>query len=337
MAELRKDPVTNRWVIISAERSKRPSDFAATLQRRQSAVCPFCPGNEDATPPEIMAFRNGGGPPNTPGWHVRVVTNKFPVLMTVGDLSWEGDGVYDKMPGIGAHEVIIDSPHHDETLGRMAEHQVQDVLCAYRERILDLKNDSRLRYVLIFKNHGEAAGASLEHPHSQLIATPIVPKRVREDVNGARLYYEANKRCVYCDIIQQELSQKRRVISTNDHYVVMAPFASRFPFETWIIPRTHYVSFEDTPREEYTSLARIVRETFHRIEQVLSNPPYNLVIHNAPFREEDRPYCHWRLEITPRLIRLAGFEWGTGFYINPTPPEEAAQYLRDPRVETGSA
>lgn len=332
MGELRKDPVTNRWVIISAERAKRPSDFDTKPPPHQSGVCPFCPGNEEATPPEIMAFRNGGGPPNTSGWHVRVVANKFPALMREGDVERQGEGLYDKMPGVGAHEVIIESPHHNQTLGTMPEQQMQDVLRAFCDRILELKKDPRLQYVLIFKNHGEAAGASLEHPHSQLIATPIVPKRVQEEVDGAREYYDAKQRCVYCDILQQELPQKQRVISMDGHYVSMTPFASRFPFETWILPRTHYASFEETPRGEYASLARIVQQTFRRIDRVLSNPPFNLVIHTAPLRENGRHHYHWRMEITPRLIQLAGFEWGTGFYINPTPPEEAAQYLRDARA-----
>jgi UDPglucose--hexose-1-phosphate uridylyltransferase len=238
--------------------------------------------------------------------------------------------MYDKMDGVGAHEVIIETPHHDQTLGTMPEQQVQDVLGAFRERILDLKKDPRLQYVLIFKNHGEAAGASLAHPHSQLIATPIIPKRVWEEMDGARQYFDDKKRCVYCDMIRQELTKAKRVISMNDQFVVMAPFASRFPFETWILPRTHAACFEDVPRKEYTSLARMIQETFRRIERVLSNPPYNLVIQNAPFGDDDRPHYHWRLEITPRLIQLAGFEWGTGFYINPTLPEQAAEYLREP-------
>lgn len=329
MTELRKDPVTNRWVIISAGRAKRPSDFSSKPPPRPSGVCPFCPGNEETTPPEVMAYRNDGEPPNTPGWHVRVVANKFPALMGTGDLSRQSEGIYDKMQGVGVHEVIIESPHHDQTLGTMPPQQVEKVLSAFRKRILDLKQDPRLQYVLIFKNHGEAAGASLEHPHSQLIATPIIPKRVREEADGARQYYDAKRRCVYCDIIREELTQTKRVISMNDHFVAMAPFASRFPFETWIVPRTHYAAFEETPTEKYGNLARMVQETFQRIERVLSNPPYNVVIHNAPFGEDDRLHYHWRLEITPRLIRLAGFEWGTGFYINPTPPEEAAQHLRD--------
>lgn len=336
MPELRKDPVISRWVIISTERAKRPSDFEAEPPPQQPGFCPFCPGNEAKTPPEIMAYRDGGGLRDAPGWRVRVVANKFPALMIEEDLNRQGEGIYDKMRGVGAHEVIIESPQHDQSLATLPEQQVRDVVWAYRDRILDLKNDPRIRYVLIFKNSGEAAGASLTHPHSQLIATPIIPKRVREEVDGAREYYDYKERCVYCDMIRQELAHKRRVISANDHFVAVAPFASRFPFETWILPRAHDAFFEEIRKDECMSLAHMLRETLHRMQRVLSNPPYNFVIHNAPFREEGDLHYHWHLEITPRLIRVAGFEWGTGFYINPTPPEEAAQYLRDVEV-SGSA
>ncbi len=325
MPELRKDPITSRWVIVSTERAKRPSDFGADPSPRRSSLCPFCPGNEEKTPPEILTYRT----PNGEKRGVRVVPNKFPALVAEGNLHRRGKGIYDRMNGVGAHEVIIETASHEQTLATMEERQVEDVLWAYRERILDLKKDPRLQYILIFKNHGEGAGASLEHPHSQLIATPIIPKRVREEVDGAKEYYNCNERCIYCDMIREESAEKRRVVLASDYFVSIAPFASRFPFETWILPRTHRASFEDAERQEYVCLARILKETLRRVERVLSNPPYNFVIHNSPFREDHHLHYHWHLEITPRLTRVAGFEWGTGFYINPTPPEEAAGYLRD--------
>lgn len=334
LPELRKDPVTSRWVIISTERGKRPSDFVTEPRPRRPVFCPFCPGNEDKTPPEILVYGNDGATPNTRGWRVRVIANKFPALVVEGDVNRQAEGIYHKMSGIGAHEVIIETPDHDQTLPAMPEQRVEEVLWAYRDRILVLKQDPRFEYVLIFKNHGEAAGASLEHTHSQLIATPIVPKRVREEMNGVKQYYAEKGRCVYCDMVQQELAHEERVVSANDHFVAMAPFASRFPFETWIVPRAHQAAFEHIGKEAYASLARILKGTLQRIEVLLSNPPYNFVLHNAPFREGNALEYHWRLEITPRLIRLAGFEWGTGFYINPTPPEEAAQYLRDAALIT---
>ncbi len=334
MPELRKDPVTSRWVIISTERGKRPSDFDMEPPTRRRGFCPFCPGNEEKTPPEILVYRSDGGSPNTPGWRVRVVANKFPALIDEGDLNRQTEGIYDKMSGIGAHEVIVETPDHDQTLPGMPEPQIEEVLWAYRDRILDLKQDTRFQYILIFKNHGEAAGASLEHTHSQLIATPIVPKRVQEEVDGVKQYYADTGRCVYCDIVRQELTHGGRVVSANDHFVAMAPFAPRFPFETWIVPRIHETAFEHIGKQEHGSLARILKETLQRIERLLSDPPYNLVMHNAPLREDEPVQYHWHLEITPRLTRLAGFEWGTGFYINPTPPEEAAQYLRDAVLTT---
>ncbi len=329
MPELRKDPVTSRWVIIATERGKRPSDFGAEAMTSRSGFCPFCPGNEDKTPPEILAYRANGNVPNGPGWHIRVVPNKFPALQIEGDLNRQGDGMYDKMNGIGAHEVVIETPEHSDTTASMPEQRVEDVLWAFHDRILDLKKDARFRYILIFKNHGRAAGASLEHPHSQLIATPIIPKRVREELDGSKEYYDYKERCVFCDIVRQELTQGVRVISENDDFVAVAPYAARFPFETWILPKAHDPFFEDAQKHEYVNLSKILRDLVLRIEKVLANPPYNLIIHSTPLRETDGRYYHWHIELMPKLTHVAGFEWGSGFYINPTPPEEAARYLRD--------
>lgn len=329
MPELRKDPVTSRWVIISSERGKRPTDFPTEPERPRGGFCPFCPGNEDKTPPELLAYRSDGSAPNTPGWSLRVVPNKFPALRIEGDVNRQGDGIYDKMDGIGAHEVIIEAPGHKDSLATLPETRVEDALWAFRDRVLDLKKDQRFRYILLFKNHGEAAGASLEHTHSQLIATPIVPKRVREEVDGAREYYNYKERCVYCDMVRQELGQGVRCIAENDDFVTIAPFASRFPFETWILPKSHAAAFEDAQKQQYVHLAQVLKELLHRLDAVLGNPPYNLIVHNAPLRESDGRAYHWHLELMPKLTRVAGFEWGSGFYINPTPPEEAARFLRD--------
>jgi UDPglucose--hexose-1-phosphate uridylyltransferase len=329
MPELRKDPVTSRWVIISTERGKRPSDFVAEPERERAGFCPFCPGNEDKTPWEVLAYRANGHSPNGPGWHLRVVPNKFPALQIEGDLNRQGDGMYDKMNGIGAHEVIIETPDHAATLASMSDQRIEDVLWAFHDRVLDLKKDQRFRYILIFKNSGRAAGASLEHPHSQLIATPIIPKRVREERDGAKEYYNYKERCVFCDIVRQELNQGVRVITENDDFVAIAPYASRFPFETWILPKAHNPFFEDAQKHEYVNLSKLMRDLFHRVEKVLMNPPYNLIIHSSPLREADGRYYHWHIEVMPKLTHVAGFEWGSGFYINPTPPEEAARYLRD--------
>ncbi len=329
MPELRKDPIHGRWVIISTERSRRPSDFAPEERRPMGGFCPLCEGNEDRTPPEIVAFRDDGTPPNSPGWTLRVVPNKFPALRIEGELSREGEGIYDKMNGIGAHEVVIETPRHEETLATLPLKNVKNVLLAYRERIIDLRRDRRLRYVLVFKNHGVAAGASLEHSHSQIIALPIVPKRVVEEIEGAKTYFNYKDRCVFCDIIRQELQRGHRVITENKSFLSVAPFASRFPFETWILPKTHHPSFEAMEFSQYEQAAQILSDTLQRLSHVLTDPPYNYVIHTSSFPEADADHYHWHIEIMPKLTKVAGFEWGTGFYINPTPPEEAADYMRE--------
>jgi len=329
MPELRKDPVHGRWVIISTERSRRPSDFTPEERRPLGGFCPLCEGNEDRTPPEIIALRDNGTLPNTPGWTLRVVPNKFPALRIEGELGREGEGIYDKMNGIGAHEVVIETPRHEETLITLPLKGIENVLLAYRERIIDLRRDQRLRYVLVFKNHGVAAGASLEHSHSQIIALPIVPKRVSEEIDGAKTYFNYKDRCVFCDIIRQELQQRVRVILENKSFLSIAPFASRFPFETWILPKTHHPSFEHMEPSQYEQAAQILSDTLQRMNRVLTDPPFNYVIHTSFFPEVDMDYYHWHFEIMPKLTKVAGFEWGTGFYINPTPPEEAAEYMRE--------
>jgi UDPglucose--hexose-1-phosphate uridylyltransferase len=329
MPELRKDPIHGRWVIISTERSRRPSDFVPEERKPMGGFCPLCEGNEDRTPPEIIAYRENGTPPNSPGWTLRVVSNKFPALRIEGELNREGEGIYDKMNGIGAHEVVVETPRHHETLATMPLKGVAHVLTAYRDRIADLKNDQRLRYVLVFKNHGVAAGASLEHSHSQLVALPIVPGRVVDEIEGAKNYFNYKDRCVFCDIVRQELQQKSRVILENKSFLSIAPFASRFPFEAWILPKTHYPSYEKMESSLYEQAAQILSDTLKRMNWVLNDPPYNYIIHTSSFSGHESEHYHWHFEIMPKLTKVAGFEWGTGFYINPTPPEEAAEYLRE--------
>lgn len=330
MPELRKDPITNRWVIISTDRAKRPTDFVREkVTIRGSGFCPFCPGNELKTPPEIIAYRPDGSSPNRPGWTLRVVPNKFPALGIEGILNRQGEGLYDKMSGIGAHEVIIETTDHQLILASMPVRRVEDVIWSYRDRILDLKKDRRFRYILIFKNHGEAAGASLEHTHSQLIALPVVPKRVREEVDSAREYYNFKERCVFCDILRQETEASIRVIAENSDFVALAPFAPRFPFETCILPKVHQSAFEESQKHEYENLARILKEMLMRLDKVLDSPAYNYIIHTSPLTETNNDHYHWHVEIMPKLTKVAGFEWGTGMYINPTPPEEATRFLRE--------
>src|SRR5213080_1668210 len=245
MPELRKDPVVGRWVIIATERARRPSDFVAQPVRPVGTECVFCAGNEHKTPPEILDGRSPGSRPNEPGWSYRVVANKFPALRIEGDLEPTGEGLFDRMNGVGAHEVVIETPDHQGSLATMSTDAIADVLMAYRDRLLDLKKDPRLQYVLVFKNHGEAAGASLEHPHSQLIATPIIPIMVIEELEGSSRYYAMKERCVWCDIVRQERREGRRRIVEANGFVALAPFAPRFPFETWILPVAHGAAYED--------------------------------------------------------------------------------------------
>lgn len=329
MPEFRKDPITGRWVIVATDRPRRPSDFAREqVAVRGSRNCPFCPGQEQKTPPEILAYRQGGGP-NQPGWTLRVIPNKFPVLRVEGDFNRQGEGVYDRMNGIGAHEVIIESPEHSATLAELPEKRVEDVFWAFRDRIVDLKKDRRMQYLLIFKNHGESAGASLEHPHSQLIALPVVPRRVQEELEGSKRYFEFKDRCVYCDIIRQESETAGRVVLETQAMIAICPFAARFPFEIWILPRRHQSHFEETDPAAMANLAWVVRVVLRKLDRVLERPAYNFIIHTAPVQEPPMEHYHWHIELAPRLTRIAGFEWGTGFYVNPTPPEESARFLRE--------
>jgi len=337
LPELRKDPITGRWVIIATERAKRPSDFVRDkVEIHGSGFCPFCYGNEAKTPPEIIAYRNDGSTRNSPGWSLRVVANKFPALGIEGSLNRQGEGLYDRMNGIGAHEVIIETPDHQKTLAMLSPRQIEDVLWAYRDRILDLKKDRRFKYIMIFKNHGEAAGASLEHTHSQLIALPVVPKRVREETDGAREYFNFKERCIFCDIIRQETESGIRVIADTPAFIAVAPFAPRFPFEIWITPRVHQSAFEDSQKQEFEQLALILKDMLMRLDKVLDFPAYNYIIHTSPIPESPNEHYHWHLEIMPKLTKIAGFEWGTGFHINPTPPEESAKFLREAAVPAAS-
>ena len=333
MPELRKDPVVGRWVIIATDRARRPTDFIRKkVVIRGGAFCPFCYGNESKTPPEILAYRNDGDPRDTPGWTLRVVPNKFPALVVEGTLNRQGEGLYDKMNGVGAHEVIIETPDHASTLSVLPAAQVESVLWAYRDRMLDLKKDRRFKYILIFKNHGEAAGATLEHTHSQLIALPVVPKRVLEEVEAAREYHSYKERCVFCDILSQEIASGLRLVAENDSFVALSPFAPRFPFELWLVPRAHRSAFEESSHHELHSLAGLLKDILGRLDALLEQPAYNYVVHTSPVPESVNDYYHWHLEIMPKLTRQAGFEWGTGFYINPTSPEEAATFLRQVAV-----
>lgn len=330
MSELRRDPIGGRWVIVDTDHPSQPEDFEHEPHTWRGGVCPFCPGNEGLTPPEIEAFRDHSTRPNTPGWQVRVVPNKFPALQIEGDLDRRGMGIYDMSGGIGAHEVLIDTPYHNKDIPDLLNHEIEQIISMSYRRSLDLSKDRRFKYILLFKNYGPAAGASLEHPHTQIIALPMVPKNVMEEIKGAHDYFEYRERCIFCDIIKQETQDKERVISENKYFLAFCPFVSRFPFEIWIIPKKHTDCFCHILPEEIPNLAAILKDTLTKIKNVFASPAYNFIMHSSPMTNQDGvEYYHWHIELMPKLTRVAGFEWGSGFYVVSTPPELAAKYLKE--------
>jgi UDPglucose--hexose-1-phosphate uridylyltransferase len=341
MSELRKDLVSGRWVIIATERSKRPDDFrpsgGGAPAPEAAGFCPFCEGNESKTPPEVFALRAPGTAPDSPGWTVRVVPNKFPALTRGTPPPKAGEGVFQWMEGTGVHEVIIENPSHALELGDLPVAHVRDVLGVFQQRIRTIESELHYQYVQLFKNKGKEAGASLSHPHSQIVATPIIPKRVKEEIYGADRLFRNFKECAYCRVLAEEEAAAKRVIARSASFAVIAPYASRFPFEMAIYPLRHSPFFADVRPDELLTLAETLKHALTRLKETVGDPPYNMVLHQAPnpslslegWPEIDKKY-HWHIEIFPILTKVAGFEWGTGFYINPVPPETAAQFLRKP-------
>jgi len=334
MSEIRQDGATKRWVIMATERAKRPSDMAApppgTSDRQaRSADCPFCPGNEAMTPPEVLAYREAGGEADSPGWQIRVVPNAFPALSPVGEVAVHDPHGFTWLTGVGRHEVIIETPLHDARPDDVDLDGVARVLEAAAERFDALRQDTRLSYIAFFRNHGRAAGSSLTHPHTQIIATPIAPTNVREEIEEARRYYDDRMTCVYCATIRQEAKAGDRVVLDTDHFLVFEPFASRWPFETWIMPKEHASVLAGTDPSRLRPLAHALHKALKGLYDALGDPAYNLVLHEAPLRDTCEDYYHWHIEILPRLATAAGFELGTGIWINSVLPEQAASYLRD--------
>jgi UDPglucose--hexose-1-phosphate uridylyltransferase len=340
MSELRWDPVKLHWVIIAAERGifwreSLPEPAA------KSDSCPFCYGNEDKTPSEIFAIRPSGAP-DSPNWKVRVIPNKYPVLRIEGELKSRAYGMYDVMTGIGAHEIIIETPEHGKGLAELTTTEITDVLIAYRTRILDLRRDFRFRYLVLFKNHGFRAGASLPHSHSQLIAVPLAPPVVATELRVCREFYSKKQRCIFCDLIDFELRIGDRIVKEYADYVICTPYASCFPFELRLFPKKHSHDFALMSDSELGRLAVAMKDMLARIKEVLKDPPYNFILHTAPpmhprpgkpeFWSSIEYDYHWHIELIPRLTQIAGFEWGTGFQINSTAPEDAASFLREADV-----
>ncbi len=343
MSELRKDPIIDRWVIVAAERGRRPTDFTPALDPPTGAFSPFAPGNEGKTPPEVFQIgRAPGEPVDSAGWRVRVVPNKFPALSNVGELDFRAHGMYDEMNGVGAHEVIIEHTNAEWDMAVGTSDELLDVLSAYQARITALYEDPRLRYVVAFRNKGVAAGATIAHPHSQVIALPIIPRQVRERLEAAREHYERKRRSIFSDMLRQEAQDGSRIVEESEHFWVLSPFAARFPFELQLFPKRHNHDFTAQSPQELRALGEVLARALKRIKGALSNPAYNMMLHStpntrfAPGFEDDwktiaQDFC-WHIDILPRLTSVAGFEWGTGFYINPVAPEAATQYLRDVQV-----
>ena len=331
MSEIRQDQATKRWVIMATERAKRPHELAgqqptAEKQPEHSATCPFCPGNESMTPPEL--YRDDGGPPNSPGWQVRVVPNRFAALSPQGEVAIREPYWFTKVTGVGAHEVIIESPMHNANPATLEVEQVTRVLIAAGERFNQLQQDHRLNYIAFFRNNGFAAGSSLTHPHTQIIATPITPTNIRLEIEEARRHYDDRMHCVYCETIEKERDAGARVVLETEEFFVFEPFASRWPFETWIVPKRHASTLIPGGPDQVRPLAVALQTTLGALYRALGDPAYNLVLHEAPLRDSCEDYWHWHIEILPRLSTAAGFELGTGIWINTILPEEAAAYLR---------
>jgi len=327
MAEMRRDPISGRWVVIATERAARPHDFAVSRGDKREGFCPFCEGNEDRTPPEIAAVRPDGGGPNQPGWRIRVVPNKYPALQ-FGAASPASNDFYEVVAGSGTHEVIIESPRHLVTPTEMSSADFALVVETYLERERVLSEGGRVAYVLVFKNVGKAAGASIEHSHSQLIALPATPRRVDEEMRFCKESGYSRGKCLFCEIIEHEIEEGSRVVAESEHFLAYCPFAGRFPFEMCILPKAHQHHFFELARDRVGDLARMLQGCIARLEVCLEDPPYNYLIHTAPVCDPDAAWYHWHIELIPRVTRLAGFEWGTGCYINPMEPERAAECLR---------
>jgi UDPglucose--hexose-1-phosphate uridylyltransferase len=337
MPELRHDPIQKRWVIVATERQNRRTWFEKELTLPGTPICPFCPGNEALTPPEILANRENGGE-NDSSWSLRVIPNKYPALQIEGTADRRADGIYDRMNGIGAHEVVIEARSHVQHMADMSTDHVTRIFEVYRQRLVDLMKDERFKYVMIFKNHGSDAGASIAHPHTQIIATPVTPKTVSLELESAREHFRLKERCIFCDILDEELSHGERLVYMSDHFVALCPYASRFPYEVIVLPRAHAHDYSAAPAHIVRDLAHTMQVVLAKLRLAVNDPPFNFLFHTSPNASHTRRRAnywdtlaydwHWHVEVLPRLTRTAGFEWGSGFYINPTPPELAADTLR---------
>lgn len=335
MSELRYDPVKQIWSVIATDRSRKPDDFLVKrleFRKDEVSVCPFCPGNEDKAGNEIYSLTDGDK------WMTRVVPNRYPAFRIEGELKRTGHGIYDAVNAVGAHEVVIETPEHGMHPGNYTENVLYNLFYTLKERMTDLRKDMRFRYIMPFKNYGLLAGSAIEHPHSQIIALPVTPNVVKTKLSAALNHYQNKERCLFCDILDQERSENKRIIYENQDFVAFCPYASALPFEVNIYPKRHSHCFSNCDEGELAGLADITREIYSRLYKTLEDPPFNMVVHTSPpvVKRPSQPGYwtsikedfHWHIEITPRLSGVAGFETGTGFYINSVAPENAAEFLR---------
>ncbi|MDD5044589.1 MAG: galactose-1-phosphate uridylyltransferase [Candidatus Omnitrophica bacterium] len=334
MSELRYNLITRDWVIIATERAKRPKDFLKAGKEKKILPeyrpdCPFCPGNEAKTPGETLRLGSESA------WKVRSVYNLFGALSPDTQPGRKISGIYLSMQGSGNHEVIIEHPRHDMMIPLMKDEEVGDIIRAYKNRYLSLASDKGIEAIIIFKNHGSSAGTSLEHPHSQLVATPIVPPQIRSRVSAAMNYFDSTGRCIFCKTLEEELKEKARIVLETDKFVSFMPYASYAPFMTWIFPRRHVASFGEINDAEIKDLAINLKNTLQKLYYGLDNPDFNYAIRSMPVKESGTEYLHWYLSIIPRLTQPAGFELGSGIFINTSLPEESAEFLRQVKPPSG--
>ena len=330
MPHLRKDPLSDRWVIYAEGREQRPNEFERVERRRLDARCPFCVGHEEDTPPHIATYRGAGvaNSNNGDAWSVRVVPNKYPALLARGCTDPMQRGIYVLCDAVGAHEVIVETPRHVASLTQLTPEEAQLLMLAYCDRIRAIQDMPGIKYALVFKNVGPEAGASLEHAHSQVVGTPMVPSEVQRELTACRRLYREHKQCFFCRVIQDELTHRLRLAAESERFVAVCPYASRMPFELWVLPREHHSHFERQTPDQLEELARFLQRVIGQLESQHAHFAYNYFLHTAPFDTSPLRHYHWHIEIFPRLTTTAGFEWGAGYYINPVPPEQAAAILR---------
>jgi len=330
MPELRLNLLTREWVIIATERAKKPGYFIQRGNKRISPAfletCPFCPGNESKTPGEIMSITTNGS------WLVRVIPNKFAALSPEGQRIRSNNGLKHLISGVGKHEVIIESPYHNIPTALLPIEHIADVLKAYKERLIDVYSSPVVKHVIIFKNQGEASGTSLIHPHSQLVGTPVIPFQARDRISEARRYFDHTGECMVCSSLRDELTDGRRIILDTDHFTTFIPYAALSPFHTWIFPKRHRATFGDIHDDEIIDLAYHLKTILSKLYHGLENPDFNYVIRSESPKECECDYFHWYLSIVPRVSRSSGFELGSGMYMNPSIPEEIADFLRNVQI-----